>query len=266
MSSDKYPLHTSAREGDVRTVQRLIMEGYSVNKGTFDLVTPLHEACFKGSLGCISVLLEAGAEVNARNIDGATPLCDACSNGNPECVRLLLQHGADTNPPLLLTSPLHEAVLRDKWQCAEVLIEAGCKINQHDCHFGTPLHVAAYKGFIKSAAVLLNAGATVNATKIHNTALHDVARLQDCDFICLLLEHGADVYARDNHGNQAKDLIPSSTSLSRQLLLHEECTPRCLRSICRLKIRRIFGPSRLRNIKDLQLPKLLLDYLSFDIR
>lgn len=51
-------------------------------------------------------------QVNGRNIDGATPLCEACSSGNVECVKLLLQHGAYVNPPLLLSSPLHEAVLR----------------------------------------------------------------------------------------------------------------------------------------------------------
>ena len=51
-------------------------------------------------------------QVNCRNIDGATPLCDACSSGSVECVKLLLENGACVNPQLLLSSPLHEAVLR----------------------------------------------------------------------------------------------------------------------------------------------------------
>ena len=51
-------------------------------------------------------------QVNVRNIDGATPLCDACCCGNTDIVQLLLAHGALVNPPLLLATPLHEAVLR----------------------------------------------------------------------------------------------------------------------------------------------------------
>ena len=50
-------------------------------------------------------------QVNIRNIDGSTPLCDACSRGNVDIVNLLLQHGAHVNPPLTLSSPVHEAVL-----------------------------------------------------------------------------------------------------------------------------------------------------------
>ena len=56
-------------------------------------------------------------QVNGRNIDGATPLCDACSSGHADVVQLLLENGAIVNPPLLLTSPLHEAALRGKCCC-----------------------------------------------------------------------------------------------------------------------------------------------------
>ena len=63
---------------------------------------------------CSSYLLIFIIQVNGRNIDGATPLCDACSSGHVEVVQLLLENGAVVNPPLLLTSPLHEAVLRGK--------------------------------------------------------------------------------------------------------------------------------------------------------
>lgn len=53
-------------------------------------------------------------QVNVRNIDGATPLCDAASSGHVDIVKLLLERGAYVNPPLLLSSPLHEATLRGK--------------------------------------------------------------------------------------------------------------------------------------------------------
>lgn len=53
-------------------------------------------------------------QVDAQSIDNSTPLCDACAGGSLECVKLLLQQGASVNPPLLLSTPLHEAALRGK--------------------------------------------------------------------------------------------------------------------------------------------------------
>ncbi|WAQ96982.1 ASB13-like protein, partial [Mya arenaria] len=104
----RYPLHAACAKGDAALVNDLIHAGHQVNETNFDLVQPLHEACFRGSIEC----------VNGRNIDGATPLSDACSSGSVECVKMLLTNGADVNPQLLLSSPLHEAVLRGKWTVA----------------------------------------------------------------------------------------------------------------------------------------------------
>ncbi|GIX67167.1 hypothetical protein CDAR_104091, partial [Caerostris darwini] len=43
------------------------------------------------------------------SVDGGTPLCDACAVGSIACAELLLKMGADVNPPLALSTPLHEA-------------------------------------------------------------------------------------------------------------------------------------------------------------
>ncbi|GIY58395.1 hypothetical protein CDAR_422351, partial [Caerostris darwini] len=50
--------------------------------------------------------------VNAFSVDGGTPLCDACAVGSIACAELLLKMGADVNPPLALSTPLHEACFR----------------------------------------------------------------------------------------------------------------------------------------------------------
>lgn len=126
-------------------------------------------------------------QVDARNIDGATPLCHACCSGSVECVKLLLRYGANVNPALnLLTSPLHEAVVRgkdlpflvttliknnilpnllnaitlslDRLPVIHILIEAGANIEMNDLHYGTPLHVAAFKDNSDAAMLLLKAG------------------------------------------------------------------------------------------------------------
>ncbi|XP_056018264.1 ankyrin repeat and SOCS box protein 13-like isoform X2 [Ostrea edulis] len=201
--------------------------------------------------------------VNVRNIDGATPLCDAASSGHVDIVKLLLERGAYVNPPLLLSSPLHEATLRDKWETVEVLAMAGANLNSSDCHFGTPLHVAACQGSVNCAQSLLQAGACVNSIKSLNTPLHEAARRQDMAFILLLLMYGADPTARNNNGLRPIDLVSSSTHPAKQVLLQWESNPRDLRHCCRLVIRRYLGTGRLKFIKELPVPKLLHQYLDF---
>ncbi|XP_022316000.2 ankyrin repeat and SOCS box protein 13-like [Crassostrea virginica] len=256
-------LHKAVESNDCERLCQLIEAGHSVNREGIDLIRPLHEACFRGHQECVRILLENGAEVNARNIDGATPLCDAASSGHLDIVQLLLDRGAYVNPPLLLTSPLHEATLRDKWETVEVLAAAGANLNASDCHFGTPLHVAACQGSIKCSKSLLRAGANVNAIKSLNTPLHEAAHRQDLPLILLLLACGADATARNNNGLRPHDLVPSSTHPAKRALLQWESQPRDLRHCCRLEIRRCIGAKRLKCVPELPLPKLLQEYLDF---
>ncbi|XP_041349829.1 ankyrin repeat and SOCS box protein 13-like isoform X2 [Gigantopelta aegis] len=234
-----------------------------VNSATTDLVRPLHEASLFGHLDCVKALLKAGAEVNVRNIDGATPLCDACCCGNTDIVQILLSYGAVVNPPLLLATPLHEAVLRDNWKCTELLVDAGAKLDSSDCHFGTPLHICAMKGYTMSAEILLAAGAKVNVIHMHNAPLHEAARSQYMEVLLLLLNYGANVYARNSHSKTASDLVPSSTSPAKQLLQYWESNPRALCYLCRQTIRDTLGCTRLSHINHFLLPKFLKDYLLF---
>lgn len=201
--------------------------------------------------------------MNVRNIDGATPLCDAASSGHVDIVRLLLERGAYVNPPLLLTSPLHEATLRDKWETVEVLAAAGANLNSSDCHFGTPLHVAACQGSIKCSESLLRAGACVNAIKSLNTPLHEAARRQDVSLILLLLACGADVTARNNNGLRPDELVLSSTHPAKRVLIQWQNHPRDLKHYCRLVLRRQIGAKRLLFIPELPVPKSLQEYLDF---
>lgn len=50
---------------------------------------------------------------------------------------------------------------------------------------------------------ILSKGANVNAAKIHETALHHAAKANNLEMIELLVEFGANVFARDNLGKKA---------------------------------------------------------------
>ncbi|XP_025106608.1 ankyrin repeat and SOCS box protein 13-like [Pomacea canaliculata] len=263
----KYPLHKAAREGRAGILKLLLSTGkYDINFGCFDLIRPLHEACLAGHTECVRTLLEHGAEVNARNIDGGTPLCDACCNGNLEIIRMLLEQGALVNPPHTLNSPLHEAALRNKWGCVQVLVEYGVKINASDCHHGTPLHVAAVRGYLEFAAVLLSFGANVNAPHIHSTPLHLAARQLDVPMIILLLEHGANVFCQDNHGKTPEECIAPvglNVAIAKKLLHNWACNPKPLQHFCRLVIRDSLRGKGLRLVEKLHVPRCVKDFLQF---
>ncbi|CAC5409252.1 unnamed protein product [Mytilus coruscus] len=103
--------------------------------------------------------------------------------------------------------------------------------------------------------------AKVNAVKTHSTPLHEAALKQDIDFLGLLLEYGADVYARNNKGLHAIDLISSSTNPSKELLLYWMNTVPKLTYLTRQVIRRQLGQAGLMNVDQLMLPKFLKNYV-----
>lgn len=260
--SDRTPVHEAAAQGRALQLQQLIRDGAAVNIVAVNSITPLHEACIQGQTRCVQLLLEAGAEVDARNIDGSTPLCDACAAGNLECVKLLLEHGATVNPPLFTFSPLHEACMGGNAECVQLLIDKGARMEAHDCHYGTPLHVSCARNHYECAKVLLNAGANVQAIKLHETALHHAAKEGNLSLIELLVEFGGSVHATDNRLRKPIQYTREG-SPSYLCLQFYEMTPLSLQQISRLALRRAMGTRSLELVSQLELPKRLIDFLSY---
>ncbi|KAK8748964.1 hypothetical protein OTU49_015617 [Cherax quadricarinatus] len=258
-----FPLHNAVASRNFTEVQNLVANGHDINEQHYDRVTPLHMACLTGDVEITDYLLQKGAWVNAQSIDNSTPLCDACAGGNVECVKMLLNHGAVVNPPLLLSTPLHEAALRGYTDIVTVLIIAGAKLNVNDLHYGTPLHATCSMQFPSISCInfLLKSGASVNAIKNHKTPLHLIAMYSKSeDAAQLLLAYGADVYMKDNRGRTARDLAGPSSALA-HLLVTNEKDPRPLTQCCRLAIRSHLGPTRLQMINKLQAPPILIGFL-----
>ena len=46
----------------------------------------------------------------------------------------------------------------DHVDVTRILVNAGCRLEAMDCHYGTPLHAACFKGHVGCAKVLLDAG------------------------------------------------------------------------------------------------------------
>ena len=89
----------------------------------------------------LEVLLDAGCDKEYRATNGTTPLFQAAFQGDLECVQILLRHGASTqarsNGKCL---PIHNAIKREHWEIAELLIPKG--ISGPFVHPHTPTHEA----------------------------------------------------------------------------------------------------------------------------
>ncbi|XP_013806983.1 ankyrin repeat and SOCS box protein 9 [Apteryx mantelli] len=257
--SDWSPLHDASVHGRLLTLKKLINQGSNVNLLTADQVSPLHEACLGGHAACASVLLKHGAQVNGVTVDWHTPLFSACVSGSVACLNLLLHHGASLHPPCDLASPIHEAAKRGHVQCVEFLTSHGVNIDHNIKHLGTPLYVACENQQVNCAKKLLESGAKVNSGKGLDSPLHAAARNCSPELVTLLIDFGADIWAKNADSKRPMELVPPSSPLS-QLFLQKE-GPLSLMQLCRLCIRRCFGHQQHQKITGLLLPDELKHFL-----
>lgn len=146
-------LMAAVNENDLEKVRQLIARGenvderYPVLNGFNDLHTPLLVACRDGHEEIAEELINAGADINAvEPTFGAVPLHKATYNGHTEIARMLTEQ-----PQLNINfqgytngyTALHDALWHGYDKCAEVLINAGARLDLR-AHDGlTPLEIAS---------------------------------------------------------------------------------------------------------------------------
>ncbi|XP_057739078.1 protein VAPYRIN-like [Arachis stenosperma] len=88
-------LCVAARKGEVRTIQKLLESGASINGRDQHGWTALHRASFKGRMDAVRVLVEKGIDVDAKDEDGYTALHCAAESGHADVTEFLVKKGAD---------------------------------------------------------------------------------------------------------------------------------------------------------------------------
>ncbi|CAM9142829.1 unnamed protein product [Chrysoparadoxa australica] len=156
-------LYRAAAEGNAEQIVELVRQGADVETraGRF-CWKPIYAAALRGHLDCVRALLEAGADADLHIAScdetscGWTPLHAAAQEGQFQVLRLLIQHGANLD---LMTqerwTPLLQATLWGKADCALALIKAGADVWVRDVYGLTALHCAAAHGTLPVVKQLL---------------------------------------------------------------------------------------------------------------
>ena len=201
------------KSGEKKTaIMRIFLEhGADPCLADKDGITPLHLAKTSEEA---ALLLAKGAALTARTVRGVTPFLEAVSRDRPELCAYLLEQGASLEErDAMGRTALHRA---RSAEMVRFLLERGADLEAHDKYGCTPLLACSEESVCQA---LLEAGADITATnKEGENALMIVCGFARHGLAALLLEHGAQLEARDLYGRTALHLCEETEELLELLL------------------------------------------------
>jgi hypothetical protein len=143
-------IHCACAQGNADVVKCLLEFSPDLEIKDEDGDRPMHLCSYSDEDEVAQLLMEANADVNAKNNKGATPLIIAAVKGHHSMLRILASH------PLINLqdqdndgdTALHCAVLAQKYESINILLEAGADPTLLNFRLFTPIHEAARIGFL----------------------------------------------------------------------------------------------------------------------
>jgi ankyrin repeat protein len=207
------PLLCAVEGNHEGTVRLLIERGANVEFRNKLGQTALHIAALEKNKAIAEYLLGQGADINAgTEASKGTPLHSAISSSNPDSnsvTRFLVEKGAWLEATDLQgQTALHMAVKQSAEETIKLLVEHGANMEAKDHQGCNPVYYAFWKPDI--LRLLLELGAEVNeAYPDGSTLLHWAVMRQAKETIKVLVQHGADVNARDKAGDTPQKIAES---------------------------------------------------------
>ncbi|KAI4138628.1 MAG: hypothetical protein LQ341_004582 [Variospora aurantia] len=157
------PLSLAAASGSRPTVQLLLDAGAPVNFPIPGAKQAIYAAAFKADQAMLELLLEKGADVECRGAVNNNVLHGAvCGADNPSIIGIIINDAIrnhKVSPVLnarnvLLKSPLHDAVERNRLRAVAIMLEHDPEM-EPDIEGRTPLHWAVFRNLVKMTGLLL---------------------------------------------------------------------------------------------------------------
>jgi uncharacterized protein len=213
-------VHAAARSGSVETMKALVAGGAKVNARNAYNFRPLHWAVQCNHLAMVQALLQLGAKPNVKTNstfiiqETRTPLYFAAEVGNADIAQALLNAGADANDlcDSSNATALTEAASWNELAVARVLLAGGASpngVNRSGSGVDYYYFPLARACSAEMVTLLIDAGAQVNARNQHGeTALKSLAQVEapsdeEIAALAALLAAGADPHEADMHGMTA---------------------------------------------------------------
>ncbi|XP_076873728.1 ankyrin repeat and SOCS box protein 2-like isoform X2 [Brachyhypopomus gauderio] len=265
------PLHLAAERNRDEILELLIAAGFNVNATLSEdrrnmyedrRATALYFSVINNNVEASTMLLEAGAD---PNLDTFSPLLVALRQGCMQTVALLVEHGADVNayiPTHPTAFPATVMFCMKYLPMLKFLMDNGCDaLSCFDCVYGSDPHPPLK---------------TTRARRVRDS-MREESTEKTCVQFC-------EMVSTDAYSHWAGPIIDvlldyvGDVKLCSRLMEHlddyddwacikeKAMPPRPLLQLCRLKIRRLVGTHRLKKLKKLPIPGLLIRYLNHEER
>lgn len=238
-------------------------------------LTCMYRCIVEGSVHLIKMLVVGGFDVNCYDERGSTCIWHAADLNNYDMLKaMLLDKNADVNKAdSAKLTPLHIAAMKGNVKMTSLLIQRGADVDRVQLRGSTALILACRSGNFDTVRILLLNGADPNHVGYngHNVISTALQSTTDTRIPEMLLSCGAlvDLELIDLCRKEGKKFLLLKEHPEFFELL-KECafTPRTMKTLCCLTIRRLLVRSRvkmhlIKKVEKLPLPRLIKDYLLF---
>ena len=202
------PLITAARIRNMELVELLLAHGCALECSSDtaslrrDYKSALQWAAGFGDLGMAELLLAHGADVNWVGPHFFTALHYAAAADQCGMVEWLVSRGARATINGDARTPLHISAARGNFAITKFLLQNGCRPDARDCFSFTPFGLACLRGHAQIVQFIYDNYASAFALDL-NDGLQRAAECGYAHIMAYLIEKGADVNARNQHGETA---------------------------------------------------------------